>query len=259
MLLTTHASQVEVDVLGTGDETVVFLPAVGATKEMWKAQTAEFARRYQVLTYHECGPLRGRPERTFAELSSQLLQILDSCAVEHAHLVGLSMGGMVAQVFAARYGSRVRRLVLACTTARQSAMGLRRMESCAEIAGRKGMEPLVEPTVQRWFTPEFIDRRPGVVDWVRTMIRGVDPVVYSSLAGAVAHVDTMAELADIRVPTLVLSAANDVAIDREAAALLRAHITDSQGVILSDAGHMCNVEQSVGFNEEVLAFLAVTH
>ena len=116
-----NGTQLFYDVTGpTGAPVVVFSNSLGTTLEMWDAQVRALSSRYRCLRYdtrgHGRSPVVEGP-LSIDTLADDLLGLLDALAVEKAHVVGLSLGGMTAQAFAVRYPHRLTSLVLMATSA----------------------------------------------------------------------------------------------------------------------------------------------
>jgi 3-oxoadipate enol-lactonase len=117
------------------------------------------------------------------------------------------------------------------------------------------METLVEPTIERWFTAPFRQRRPEVVDRVRTMIRETDPRCYAGCCHAIASLDLTDRLSAIRLPTLVVVGEDDPGTPVAAARTIHEHIKESELAIIPAAAHLSNLEQPEAFNNAVVTVL----
>jgi pimeloyl-ACP methyl ester carboxylesterase len=115
------------------------------------------------------------------------------------------------------------------------------------VAASRGMAPLVEPTVQRWFTPEFIDMNPPALQNIRRMIRDTPAAGYIAGARALQRYDFRDEAALIRVPLLLIAGAADGALPAVMRAM-HAGIPGSEFIEVPAAGHLPNVERADVFN-----------
>jgi 3-oxoadipate enol-lactonase len=249
---------IQYEIAGQGDEAVVFIHALGATGDMWKPQVEAFSRRFLVMTYDAGGHYReadGSARLTLQDRVSDLTAVLDAVGVTAVHVVGLSMGGMIAQLFGLTHPERVKSLVLASTTAGYPADGRRQLEQRADLVEANGTEPILDPTMERWFTVPFRERHREVVAWVRDMLGSADARAYAAAARAVAATDTLNQLDQIRAPTLILSGEDDPSMPPESARALESRIPGARRRLLSGVAHLCNVEDSETFNREVLSFI----
>ena len=125
-----------------------------------------------------------------------------------------------------------------------------------KIAETQGMEPLVEPTIARWFTEPFRASRADVMDRVRTMIRSTDPRGYAGCCHAIAALNLTDRLGEITRPTLVIVGEDDPGTPVAAARVIHEGIKGSQLAILKSAAHLANMEQPEAFTRAATAFLA---
>ena len=129
-------------------------------------------------------------------------------------------------------------------------------EERVKVARAQGMEPHVEPTIGRWFTAPFRERRPEVVDPIRAMIRATSPRGYIGCCRAIAALDLTDRLHGIAMPTLIIVGEDDPATPVAASRTIQEKINGSELVILKSASHLSNVEQPEAFNRAVSTFLA---
>jgi 3-oxoadipate enol-lactonase len=258
MRLVINSHALDYDVAGTGAETIVFIHALGVTRAMWWPQVERFQRDYRVVVYdaagHDSPPSTGG-QPSLADYARDLHGLILGLGIERPCLVGISMGGMVAQVYAIHYPRELSSLVLACTTSDYSEDARRQLEQRAATAEREGMAPLVDATLGRWFTPDFREQHPEVVNRIRAMLQIADPRAYAMAARAVAAVDTREDLPRIAVPTLILRAERDASMGPEAAAALRNGIPRAEIQVIEDAAHLCNVQRPDAFNRAVSDFI----
>src|SRR5262249_54901072 len=141
---------------------------------MWDEQAVALAGDFRVCRYDQRG--HGGTEAsaggyTFDLLVADLIALLDALQIDRADLVGLSMGGMTALLLAERHPDRVRRLVSCDCGPASTPQSRQQWQERIAIATRDGMERLVEPTIERWFSAESRGRNQGAVDKIRQMIR----------------------------------------------------------------------------------------
>ena len=119
-----------------------------------------------------------------------------------------------------------------------------------------GMEGMVEPTVQRWFTDDFKAANPQVLDNVRRMIRGTNPLGYYGCIAAFLTLDFSAGLSRIAVPTLFVSGADDhLGGPPEIMAGLADAVPGGRHVSVPHAAHIANIQNPDGFNAILAGFL----
>jgi 3-oxoadipate enol-lactonase len=228
---------------------VVLGNALGADMGMWDAQVPALAERFRVVRYDTRGH-GGSPvpddALSIADLSADLLGLLDHLGIERASLGGVSLGGMVAMWAAADAPERVDRLVLCCTSAR---LGPPEMwdERIATVRAA-GTDALVDGALERWFSPHA---DPAVVARFGAMLRGVPADGYAACCAAIRDMDQRDRLARVAAPTLVVAGSDDPATPPEHAELIAAAIPGARLAIVDGARHLANVERA----EEVTALM----
>lgn len=225
---------------------------------MWEPQVAALTRSFRVLRYDTRG--HGGSEvvpgaYTLDQLADDAVGLLDALGTDRAHWLGLSLGGMIGQTLALRAPGRLRSLILCDTTSRVPAEAKPTWEARIRTAETQGMEPIVEPTVERWFTAPFRQRRPEVVDRVRTMIRETDPRGYAGCCHAISGLDLTDRLSAIRLPTLVIVGEEDQGTPVAAARTIHEQIKGSELLVIPSAAHLSNMEQPEAFTNAVVKFL----
>jgi 3-oxoadipate enol-lactonase len=230
---------------GPASEPVLALPSsLGTTLELWSGHIPYWSDRFCVLSYDQSG------RRTIAELGEDFLELLDEVGIERVSYSGLSLGGATGMWLAANAPDRIDRLVLACTSARfgEPDQWLER----AALVRRRGLEPIADAVVGRWFTPA---ERPEVVARFRALLVATPPEVYAACCEALAAWDFRDRLATIEAPTLVIAADEDRAAPLQDAELIAKGIGSAK-VVLSNAAHLANVEQAEAFAALVTQHLA---
>ncbi len=242
---------------GPADQPVLLMSnSLMSNLTMWDLTVPALADRFRILRYDT----RGHGQTTvtpgpysIAMLADDAIGLLDAISIRQAHIMALSMGGMIAQQIGARYPDRALSLLL-CDTA--SEMPPRSMwEERLTIARSQGISGLVDGTIKRWFTAPFIERAPQEIAKVREMILGTPVEGYMNCAGAVRDMAQTTMLLKIKAPTLVITGRQDPACTVEQSTVLHRMIDTSRMVVIEDAAHLSNIEQPTVFNREIRNFL----
>ena len=223
-------------------EAIVLSNSLGTTSRLWDRQLPALEPRFRVLRYEH----RARPDVEL--LARDVIDLLDAEGIERAHFCGISLGGAVGMWLGANAAERVDRLVLACTAARFP--DPERYRERAVLVHDEGTAPIVDATLDRWFTPAFEDRA-----LYRAMLLAAPREAYATCCEAVASWDFRDRLGEIAVPTLVIGGVEDPTVPPEDAERLAAAIPAARLAVLAGAAHLANVEQAERFNEELLAHL----
>ncbi len=243
------------DGLATGP-VLVLSNSLMSNYTMWDDTVGALTDRYRVLRYDTRG--HGRSGVTpgpysIASLAEDLIALLDALNVKRAHVVGLSMGGMIAQYVGANHPERVLSLGL-CNTA--SEMPPRSTWAARiESAQQGGIGALADGTIQRWFREGFTQRSPEKINTVRQMILATPLEGYIACASAVRDMAQTTMLLKIKAPTLVMTGRQDPACTVEQGTVLHRMIDGSKFEIIEDAAHLSNIEQPEVFNRNLRQFL----
>jgi 3-oxoadipate enol-lactonase len=226
---------------------------------MWEPQMKALTARYRVLRYDTRG--HGGTDApagaySLGQLADDARALLQALGIQRTHWIGLSMGGMIGQTLALASPGLFQSLVLADTSSRIPAEARPLWADRIKQAETQGMEPLVEPTIGRWFTAPFRESRKDVVDPVRAMIRNTKPQGYAGCCHAIAALDLTDKLPAIKLPTLVVVGEEDQGTPVAASQAIQAKIAGSQLQILKSAAHLANMEQPEAFNAVLTSFLS---
>lgn len=259
MKITANGISVNYSLDGPANAPVVTLShSLACASGMWDPQMPALTQRWRVLRYDTRG--HGGTDApagayTLDMLADDALALLDALGIQQTHWVGLSMGGMIGQTLALRAPGRLRSLVLCDTTSRVPPEARPIWEERIRTAETQGMEPLVEPTIGRWFTPPFIQGHPEIVDRIRAMIRATSPRGYVGCCHAIAALDLTDRLPAIKLPTAVIVGEQDQGTPVAASRTIHERIAGSRLTIIPSASHLSNVEQPEIFTRTLVDFL----
>jgi 3-oxoadipate enol-lactonase len=242
------------------DAPVLLLHGLGGSRTAWEPQLAALGTRRRVVAWDMPGygaapPLAG--PMTFPALADAVAALLDAAGADTAHLVGLSMGGMVAQHAALRHPDRVRSLVLVDSSPRFGLDGTTTAAAwqAARLAplDRGGTPATMAPAVIAAITAPGADPT-AVAAAVAAMARVPAAALRAAVACLVTH-DLLDDLARIAAPTLVLVGEHDHETPLPYAEALARGIPDARLAVVPGAGHLANLERPVEVNATVDAFL----
>ncbi len=224
---------------------------------MWDAQMPVLTEKYRVLRYDTRG--HGGSQVTPGPYSFELLTedayaLHQALGIGKTHFVGLSMGGMIGQLLAAKYRDLLLSVTLCDTSSRMPHPEIWDDRIAAAQSG--GIEAVVDGTLERWFTPAMKEREPGEIGRVAAMIRGTTVDGFCANCHAIKALDQTGILSGISTPTLIIVGAEDPATTPEMSRTIHAEIAGSELAILPDAAHLANIEQPAAFNDVLTNFLA---
>ena len=179
--------------------TVVLIHPVGLDLTYWGDQIEALRSRYDVIALDLPGHGRspGRPEDvTFAGFASAIAALVGQQAAAPVHVVGLSVGGMIAQTLALVHPALVRSLTLIATAATFSPEGRTVIGRRAETIQAGGMQAIIAPFLERWLTPETRAERPDLIDRITKTLLGDDPAIQAAMWTMVAGLDVLGRLGE---------------------------------------------------------------
>lgn len=228
---------------------------------VWDDLVALFGARFRFLRYDQRGHgLSDPPSANFSmdDLATDLLGLLEDFSVKDAVLVGVSMGAATVMRCAARMPSRCA-AVVACDGPWRSASGAAAMWNERFALVRKhGMAAMAEPTVRRWFQPDFFTREPEVTERVKKMIGDTSAEGYITCGAALQDFDFRADYPKMTTPVLFVVGENDGDFP---AMMLEMHqaTPGSRYAVINHCGHLPNIEQPEKFHEALDGFLRHLH
>lgn len=260
---------------GVGDP-VVFIMGLGMDHNGWFLQVPHFVGKFKVIVFDNRGigrtsvPVGPYTTKQMAEDTVNLLSALD---IEQAHIVGISMGGMIAQELAINYPEKVNKLVLSCTYAKPD-------EKEKELS-TENLKQLLGLDVLDFHNLQIDKSKINLTDlYLNIMLPLTLSVKFlkenksmikemfykfletnSTLEGflyqfyATQHHDTLDRLNQIKAPTLVITGDADMLIDKSHSILLQQKINNSKLHIIKDGPHGINIENASEFNKVVGNFL----
>ena len=251
--------EVSYRVEGTRGPWVTFVTGIANDYSMWDGQVPAFAGDFRVLRYDlrgQGGTPVSKGAVTIDSLVTDLVLLWDSLGIAKSHLVGLGLGGAIAQATAIRFATRVDRLVPCCCRAQMVPDFAALWHQLIATVKAQGIEPIVEPTIERWFPAPFRAANPAVMDAVRRMIRRTSVAGYVGCASAFLGLALEDKLPLIKARTLYLSGADDHrGGPSELMAGLAAKVPGARHAAIADAAHIANIQNSAGFNRALGDFL----
>ena len=241
-----------------GSPDLVLLHSLGTDHQVWDAQTALLAQSFRVIRPDLRG--HGLTEATqgdysMALLADDLARLLDALDVRRAVIGGISIGGMIAQAFAAAHPEQAESLIL-CDTA----MAIPPVSSWHEriaTVREKGLGAIEAAVLGRWVTPAFIDQ-PGARG-LQAMLRRTSLDGYTGCAMAIAGADLAAGTRKLNLPALVIVGAQDQSTPVASAEALREALaaggSDVRFTLIENAAHIPTIEAPEAVTKAIMAFL----
>ena len=241
-----------------GNPVVLLLHGLGATNESWAAQVPVLVEAgYRVIA----PDARGFGHSTYPghtsvhAMAADMAELLQHLEISRAHVVGISMGGTLALQLAMDHSTYVQSLLLANTFAKlrpDAWSGWLYFALRLLLVHTLGLEAQARAVVRRIFPQENQEHlREALV----AQIMQADPRGYRATMRALARFNVEGRLAEIGVPTLVISGENDTTVQPKYQRALAALIPSARQMVIPEAGHAIIVDQPQAFNRELLKFL----
>lgn len=240
-----------------GGPWLTFIHQLGGDLSIWDQLAGYFRDDFTVLRYDVRGHgATAVPEQPFgiADLSHDLAALLDALDVPQTHLVGMSMGGMIAQQFALDHPSRIATLTLADTASGTAPENRAAWDQRAATARNEGMASLVPATLDRWLTPDYQAAHPEAVEQIREVLQETSSQGYALACEALREFNVHNRLKEIRLPTLAIAGIHDAGTPPAATQAIASAIEGAQYELL-DAAHLAPIEQSHRFAALLETFL----
>lgn len=236
-----------------GRGVIVLVNSLATTKSMWDGVASRLSEEFDVVRYDQRdrgGPLGHHPF-SLDDLVGDLFAVLDAENIREAHIAGVSLGGLIALRAAAIMPHRTKSATAMCCAARFSKdVWLAR----GQQVRAHGIAPLVPQVLDRWFTPDFQQRQPFLVDQYRQMLASADPTGYAFACDLLAESDVTGDLPSIDVPLLVISGDADSANPIADQQLIAQNVPSAKHEMLCNTAHLAPVAEP-----ELIAKLVAEH
>lgn len=249
------------EIHGTG-EPLVLIMGLRRNLEWWYRQIPELSKHFTVLAFDNRGAGRSdKPDmdysiRLFADDTAALMKSLD---INKAHVLGVSMGGYIAQELAINYPDMVKSLVLACTSGGGKSGLLMTAQRMNKFVANQGLSPdeILRKDMDIYFSDEFVRKNPEKVEeFIAISLRYYQPpFAFLKQFDACTKHDSVDRLDRISVPVLILSGDDDPLVPSGNSRILKQHIPHAELHFFPGSRHAFFIENAEEFNRRVIEFL----
>ena len=259
MITLCDGIEIAYDDVGSGPP-IAFIHGFPHNRSLWSPQLGGLVDRARCIA----PDLRGFGESsrhgpyTIDQYADDVAMLLKELGIEHAVVIGLSMGGYVAFALWRRHRALVRALVLADTRAgADSDEGRTKRRALIDLARTRGSGAVADAQSIGLIGKTTRAKRPALIDDVHRLLASapVDGIV-GALEAMMARVDSTPTLATIDVPTLVIVGDEDVLTPNTESQILHDAIRGSRFEVIEHAGHVSNMERPAAFNHVLSEFIA---
>lgn len=249
------------EIHGQGDSLVLIM-GLRRNIEWWYGQIPTVSKHFKVLVFDNRGA--GRSDRPKMDYSIRLFaddtaRLIESLGMKKAHILGLSMGGYIAQELAINYPHIVKSLILACTGPGGDRAVLMSPERLKNFTANEGLTPeqILRKDMDIYFSDKFIQGFPEKIEkFVEISLRYYQPLdaFERQFAACLKH-NTVKRLNRITVPTLIMSGDDDPLVPPENSEILKELIPHAELIFFPAKRHCFFIEEAEQFNRKVISFL----
>jgi pimeloyl-ACP methyl ester carboxylesterase len=221
---------------------IVFIHGVGLTYEIWQPQL-DFFKNYSTISYDILG--HGKSSLTkknisFDDFSDQLIELINELKIDKIHLVGFSIGSLIARNFATKYNDRLQSLILLGSIYNRSEQQQEIVNQRFEQA-KKELK-LSRQALKRWFTDKYLENNPDTYEKISSILSGNNMVNFLKVYELFVKHKNDEDFEKINAKTLIMTGEHDIGSTIEMSKQLNNVIKDSQLKIIKDGKHLCGIE-----------------
>lgn len=257
MQIEANGLNFEVDRAGDG-ATVTLIHGIASGLESWDEIAGILRQSFDVVRLD----LRGHGKSdvppgpySIEGFAEDVHAVLMQLGIKKSHIAGFSLGGLIAQAFALNYPDCLDKLVILSAVANKSPETLARLKQRADEIDKHGGSSAIEAALERWFTPEFRQARPDLVDQRVERYLSIDQKAYARAYRTFAEGDLGDQLHRITAPTLVMTGEHDPGSSAEMARFMHAQIAGSKLHIIPRLRHNILLEGAEIVAERITEFL----
>ena len=223
------------------DVPIVFIHGVGLNHKIWEPQINVFENTF--LAYDILGhgktPL-DKENLSFDDFSNQLINLIDELNIRRIHLVGFSIGSLIARNFASKYSDRLESLILLCSIFRRTEKQQQIVKDRFELA--KKSKSLSKKALKRWFTDEYLEKNPNIYKKISSILEQNRMENFLKIYELFVNHKDDEQFEKIKTKTLIMTGEGDIGSTPEMSINLGKVISNSNVKIISKGKHLCSIE-----------------
>ena len=239
-------------------EPLFLIHGIGASRASFAGLVPHLKGEFRCISYdlrgHGASPVP-KPPYTLDDLVEDLEALRKELGIAKAHFAGHSLGGMIGPAYARKYPQHVLSLGLYSTAAFRTEDDSAKVKGVVAAMRTKGIPQVLETLKDRWFTPEFAERRPDVISRRMQQVIDTDPDVFLSVFDIYAETEMSPWLHEVSHPSLVLTGENDGGCNPRLNTQIAAAMPNAELVILPVLRHAILLEAADQVAPPVLDFL----
>ena len=223
------------------DVPIVFVHGVGLNHKIWEPQINVFKNTF--LAYDILGhgktPLN-KDNISFDDFSNQLINLIDELKIKKIHLVGFSIGSLIARNFASKFNERLESLTLLCSIFQRNQEQQQIVKDRFELA--KKSNTLSKQALKRWFTDDYLENNPNTYEKICLMLEENNMKNFLKVYQLFVNHEDKEKFENINTKTLVMTGEGDIGSTPEMSKNLSNIINNSEVKIISKGKHLCSIE-----------------
>ena len=223
------------------DIPIVFIHGVGLNHTIWEPQIDVFDNT--VLAYDILGhgktPLN-KDNISFDDFSNQLISLVDELEMKKIHLVGFSIGSLIARNFAAKYNDRLESLTLLCSIFNRSQEQQQIVKDRFELV--KKSKTLSKQALNRWFTDDYLEKHPNTYEKISSILEKNNMENFLNIYQLFVNHKDNEQFEKIKTKTLIITGEGDIGSTPKMSENLSKVINNSKVKIISKGKHLCSIE-----------------
>ena len=223
------------------DTPIVFIHGVGLNHKIWEPQINVFENTF--LAYDILGhgntPLN-KEKINFDDFSNQLKNLIDELNMKKIHLVGFSVGSLIARNFASKYSDKLESLILLCSIFKRTEKQQQVVKDRFELA--KKSRNLSKQALKRWFTDDYLEKNPNIYNKISSMLEQNNVENFLRVYELFVNHKDNEKFENINTKTLVMTGEGDIGSTPEMSENLSKVINNSKVKIISKGKHLCSIE-----------------
>ena len=244
---------------GNGEKSLIMIPGLGdglrtdnKLAPMYALLYGKFAKNYKVYVFSQKVDM---PDRySTRKMARDIKDAMDILGIEQADVIGVSLGGMIAQHLAADYPKAVSKLVLVVTSARKNQYIQAAISGWIEMAKRGDYRRLMVDNLKKMYTKDYLEKNKWMMSVAGKIGKPKSFDRFINMANACLHHETYEKLEKIQAKTLVIGGALDRTVGAKASKELAELIPNAELKIYEQYGHAL-YDEAKDFNQTVLEFL----
>jgi len=229
---------------------LVLIHGVGLNHKIWEHQINSFNNT--ILVYDILGhgntPLI-KSQISFDDFSLQLLNLIDELKFKKIHLVGFSIGSLIARNFASNYNNRLESLTLLCSVFQRSEEQQQLVNDRFNLA--KKSNSLSKKALNRWFNEKFLNENENIYDLISGILKNNNMQNFLKVYELFVNHQDNEDFQKINTKTLVMTGENDIGSTPEMSRKLNKIIKDSKLYIIPKGKHLCSIECADDVNNAI--------